>query len=130
MSGLDALTTPQQELIGALLEHRTIAAAARAVGVQRTNYYRWLDEDPLFRSEVQAARRRFAEEGLELLVGGMSKCVARILEALDSKDQNVRLRAGIEGCKLALELRRTVEVEDRIRELWERVDLLKLGAPR
>ena len=52
MSG--KLTKNQTRAVKALLEHRTIEAAAQAVGIADRTLYRWLD-DSVFRTALSAA---------------------------------------------------------------------------
>ncbi len=50
------LSLKQQKAVAALLETRTIAAAARAAQLSERTLYRWLNQDA-FRDEVKHARR-------------------------------------------------------------------------
>jgi transposase-like protein len=119
------LTAGQQELLVALVEERTVAAAARQAGVHRSSYYRWL-ELPAFRVEVGRIRRHQFEEALDLLNAGQAKAVARLLEALDSKDQGIRLRAATSVVQLGLDVTAGLDRERRISELEERAGLARV----
>ena len=115
----DSFTARQRSVLISLVAERTLVGAARVAGVGRSTIYRWL-ERPEFKAEVGRLRRRFFEEGLDLLNAGQAKAVGRLLEALDSTNQNIRLRAAQAVVELGLELRRGVELEARLEQLEEK----------
>jgi hypothetical protein len=120
----DGFTASQRAVLVALLDQRTVVGAAKVAGVARSTVYRWLDK-PEFKAEVGRLRRRFFEEGLDLINAGMAKAVGRLLEALDDTNRHVRLRAAQATVQLGLELRQGVEMEARLDELERQALLLE-----
>src|SRR5262245_41824055 len=61
-----ALEPKQEQLIFALLQHKTRVQAARAAGISRATMYRWF-ADPVFMAAYRAARRAVFDDGLAVL---------------------------------------------------------------
>jgi transposase-like protein len=121
------LSERQLAVLLALLDERTVAAAARKAGVGRSTVYQWLKEEPLFRQAVGQARAKLFEEALDLLNSGMAKAIEKLLETLDHGSATLRLKAASEIARLGMEMRSTHDIEAKLQELEERADRMLVG---
>lgn len=122
MSDADNNLTPKQvALVTALLEGKTLDAAAQAAGVAYTTARRWRRR-PEFVAALAEARRELISGALDVLSVGARAAAAELLSLLRDKTVSpmVRLRAA----EAVLDrLTRWIELEDleaRIRALEER----------
>ena len=119
------LSTKQQAVILALVEERTVAAAARKANVARSSIYIWM-KDEAFRHEVARVRDFHFVSALDLVNASMERAVEKLVEGLEHGSATLRLKAAAELCKLAMEIREKSEIEAKVRELEERARRLKL----
>ncbi len=89
----DELSLKQQKAVAALLETRTIAAAARAAQVSERTLYRWLNQDA-FRDEVKQARRAAVAQATARLQNLSSSAVETLEQMLNDSVQPTVARVG------------------------------------
>jgi hypothetical protein len=105
----------------ALATGQTLRAAAGAVGIgERTATRRWAD--PGFRRRVAQLRGELVGLALGKLADGMADAAAKLRQLLDAQSEAVRLGACRAMLELGVKLRESVELEERLRDLEERVD--------
>lgn len=126
-SGLSPL---QQDVVLALVDHRTVMAAAKAAGVSRSTVYNWLEKEPEFRRAVGQARAQVFEAGLDTINAAFEKAVRKLEDCLEHGSSSIRLKAAVAICRLGMELRRDYEREGQIKELEERAAHLLKARPR
>ena len=112
------LTRKQEEAIIALLTHRGVEEAARAVGVGTRTLYRWMKE-PEFEAEYRAAKRTaFGQSIARLphLSGAAVSTLGKIM--LDSTTPpSVRVRAADSILNHAAKVIEIENIEERVSEI-------------
>lgn len=76
----------QHQALAALLEQRSIAAAARKTGIGERTIRRWLREDLDFQDELREMRRQYLSHAATRLQASASGAVQTLLDLLASKD--------------------------------------------
>jgi transposase len=120
------LTDRQRRAIPAMLEGKTIEAAAQAAGVSKTTLYEWMKQKP-FRKRLEEARAEVFNEGLGVIKAGTSKAARKLIELLDSRNENTRRLTAHEILAFSLKITETQELERRLERLEE---LLEARTPR
>jgi AraC-like DNA-binding protein len=80
------LTPAQERAVVALLEARSIAAAARQAGIPERTLHRWLRHDTDFQDELRYLRQQALGHAAARLQQGASTAADRLFTLLDSKD--------------------------------------------
>ncbi len=120
----DQLSLKQQKAVAALLDSRTIAAAARAAQISERTLYRWLSQDA-FRDEVKHARRAAVAQATARLQNLSSSAVETLEQMLNDSVQPTVARVG--AVRTALQYAyRASEVDD----LADRLDALEKENPK
>jgi hypothetical protein len=118
----ERLSRKREEAISALLTHRTMAAAAEAVGVNPRTLNQWL-RDPDFDAAFREARRRAVDHAVSRLQRLCDRAVRTLARAMRGEDMNVAARAAKIVLDTAL---RGVQVDDLARRV-EELDALARG---
>ena len=116
--GARELTERQRRAIPPILESQTIEAAARAAGISKTTLYEWMKQDP-FRLELEASRAALFKEGMDALKGAAGKAARKLVELLDSRNENTRRLTAREVLALGMKIDETQRLEKRIEQLEE-----------
>ena len=116
-------TTTHQKLLVALAAGHTQPEAARIVGVTTRTIRRYV-ADPLFRAELEEAKRELVAGVCASMVDAATSAVGTLKELLASRDEWVKLKSA--NAILDMSLRyREAEQDSRIAALEERArDLL------
>ena len=112
------LTDRQLRAIPAILEGPTIEAAARAAGVAKVTLYEWLKQDP-FREKLEAARAELYRGAIDTLKGAAGKAARRLIELLDSRNENTRRLTAREVLALAMKIDDEQDLKRRVERLEE-----------
>lgn len=112
------MTERQRRAIPFILESQTIEAAARAAGISKTTLYEWMKQDP-FRVQLEAARADLFKEGMDTLKAAAGKAARRLVELLDSRNENTRRLTAREVLALSMKIDETQGLEKRIEQLEE-----------
>ena len=115
------LTPRQYKAIEALLEAPTITAAAQAAGVARVTLYEWLKQGP-FREALETARASLYRAGVDTLKGAAEKAAGRLIELLDSKNENTRRLTAHEILTLAIRIDENQTLEKRLTALEQALE--------
>ena len=116
------LRTKQTRAIKALLEYRTIAAAAEAASVSERTIYRWFDV-PAFRSALNKAEGQAIDAATRNLLT-LSKAAINVFYEImqdDTISPGVRLRAADRVMDHLVRLRELRDVEQRLAVLEAKV---------
>jgi len=120
MSDNGKLTNRQLRIIPYLLASASIEEACRRAKINKTTVYEWLRNET-FRLEIKRQREIVIERALDSLKSNIAKATQTLVKHLDSKRENISIRAAeriIEFVQKALEHE---ELEKRIEALEERL---------
>ena len=120
------LTPRQYKAIEALLEAPTITAAAQAAGVARVTLYAWLKLEP-FRNTLETARAAIYREGVDTLKGATGLAAGRLIELLDSRNENTRRLTAHEILTLAIRIDENQTLEKRLAALEQALEAARPG---
>ncbi len=112
----DGLTGRQQRAVLAILETQTMEAAAKAAGVARVTLYEW-EKLPAFKDALGEARTELYREGMGALKGATAKAVRRLVELLDSRNENTRRLTARDVLALGVRAVIDEDTERRIEQL-------------
>jgi hypothetical protein len=106
----------------ALAAGESVASAARKAGVTERTVHRWLEADP-FRREVAQARADMFGRALGSLAEGAASGALMLRQlCLKAKSESVKLGAARALLELGPRMRDSVEMEERVRALEERLE--------
>jgi len=121
------LTARQVKTIPAILEAPSMEAAARAAGVAKSTLYEWTRQEP-FRAALEAARGAIYRAGIDTLKGAAGKAAGRLIELLDSRNENTRRLTAREILALSIKIDEIQTYEKRIAALEEALEASQLAA--
>lgn len=119
----DGLRPRQRAGLLALVQHRTIAAAARATDIPDRTLRRWLRDDAAFRDALAAAESEALEAAERGLVGLATHAVGAVERALGDASTAVQLRAADMALNYLLRLREATVLEARLSALERKLGL-------
>jgi len=117
----------QLKAIAEILETGSMEEAARRSGVSKTTLYEWMKQEP-FRKRLEEARAEVFNEGLGIIKAGTSKAARKLIELLDSRNENTRRLTAQEILALSLKISETQEIERRLERLEELLEARTSGA--
>lgn len=122
MKGFETLSKKQVRAIEALISQPTIRAAAAAARTSETTLWRWLN-DPVFDQAYRQARSEILENTLTVLQARSTQAVETLVEVMEdgSALPSARVSAARTILEFSLKVRETVEIEERLRAIEERV---------
>ena len=120
------LKAKQLRAIMAIIEAGSMDGAARQAGVGKTALYEWMKQEP-FRKRLEEARTEVFNEGLGIIKAGTSRAARKLIELLDSRNENTRRLTAREILALSLKIKETQELEKRLERLEE---ILEARTPR
>jgi hypothetical protein len=123
-----ALTPVQVKMIAALLDDGNVQAAAQSAGVSRSTFYRWLDDCPAFKIELDRGRRALFSEALSRLAGATARAVDVLTEAMSGRNTAERGRAAGRVLDLALRIAEFEQLDARLAAL-EEASGVQVGGP-
>lgn len=118
------VTLRQRRAIASLVTDGAVTSAAKAAGVSRDTIYRWL-QDEHFRRELHTEELRVIEKFSHALASVTEQATMAIREALDDDNAWVRLRAASMVADGILRARETLELEQGVLDLEQRVKTLE-----
>jgi hypothetical protein len=124
----------RQAAVLALAAGESIAAAARKAGVTERTVQRWREDNAFCGEVVQARGEMFARALGCLAEGSASGALVLRQLALKAKSESVKLGAARALLELGPRMRESVEMEERVRALEERLaadaERAGVGGPR
>lgn len=112
------LTGKQLKAIAEILAVGTMEEAARHTGISKTTLYEWQKQE-LFRTRLEEARADVFNEGLNRIKGATEKAARKLIELLDSRNENTRRLTAREVLALGMKVDETQRLEKRIEQLEE-----------
>jgi len=110
------LSANKKRAIRALLEQKTVTAAAKVVGVSRKTIYEYL-QDPIFRAELQNAETALIDGAGVRLLAGQDKALTTLETLMDSEDPTNQRLAAVAWLNFALKWRELRNIEERLTAL-------------
>ena len=107
-------------LLLALAGGRTVRDAATVAGIGERTVYRRL-EDIYFRRRLHATRSELVGRAVGLLADASSEAVSTLKGLLSAQSESVRLGAARSILEIGNRLRESVELEQRLAELEQKV---------
>ena len=116
------LRTKQKRAIKALLEHRTVGAAAEVAGVAERTIYRWFDV-PAFRAALNKSEGDAIDQATRNLLTLSKAAINVFYEIMKDEDisPGIRLRAADRVMDHLIRLRELRDVEQRLAALEAKV---------
>ncbi len=99
----------------------TFRAAAESVGIGERTLRGWNDDDKEFQDRVKVLRAQMVAESLGRLSSTMSASADALKELVSHADPHVRYKAAKAILELSVKLKESVELEQRIAELEQRL---------
>ncbi len=118
----ERLKFKQTLAVDLLASGTTVSETARKVGRDPRTIYRWFD-DPVFMAELEDRRQELLDSMLDqrLLASRMS--TAKLMEAMESSNEGIALRAAIELSREGLRAYRTIDERKRIERLEDHLKI-------
>ena len=120
MSENGGLTDRQRRVIPHLLAAPSMEEACRRARINKTTVYEWLRDDT-FRQELKRQRDAVIERALESLKASIVKASETLVKHLDSKRENISIRAAESIIEFAQKALEHEELEKRIEALKSRL---------
>ena len=120
MSENGRLTDRQRRVIPHLLASPSTEEACRRAKINKTTVYEWL-RDETFRQELKRQRDAVIERALDSLKASIAKATETLVKHLDSKRENISIRAAEGIIEFAQKALGDEELEKRIEALEERL---------
>jgi len=120
MSENGRLTDRQRRVIPHLLASPSTEEACRRAKINKTTVYEWL-RDETFRQELKRQRDTVIERALDSLKASIAKATETLVKHLDSKRENISIRAAEGIIEFAQKALGDEELEKRIEALEERL---------
>lgn len=99
-----ALTARQLSVIPHLIATPSIEEACRRAKISKPTVYTWLKQEA-FQAELSHQRRQAYGDALEALKTGQKKAVEKLMKLVESKDENVALRASSKAIEFGIRLK-------------------------
>jgi len=114
-----SLTPRQSKAINLILEGQlSIESISSEIGINKSTIHRWLKRDN-FKEKLEQKRQEVFEEGLNSLKAAMDKAAKKLIELLNSKDENIRRLTAKEILNFSLKSFEIQNLEKRIEIIEE-----------
>ena len=120
MSDNERLTDRQLRVIPYLLTSPSTEEACRRAKINKTTLYEWL-KDETFHRELKRQRDAIIERALDSLKANIAKATKTLVKHLDSKRENISIRAAEDIIEFTQKAVEHEELEKRIEALEEQM---------
>jgi len=120
MNDNQRLTDRQLRVIPYLLTSPSIEEACRRARINKTTVYEWLRNET-FREELKRQRDAVIERALDSLKANIAKATKTLVKHLDSKRENISIRAAEDIIEFTQKAVEHEELEKRIEALEARL---------
>ncbi len=121
-NGKEKLTEKQVRIIPFLLGAPSMEEACKQAKISKVTVYGWLKEDT-FREELRKQRDEVVRRALEALQANVTKATKTLVKHLDSKHENISIRAAESIIAYTQKVLEHDELERRIEALEEKLSL-------
>jgi len=121
MNDSKALTARQTRVIPYLLDASSIEEGCKRARVSKVTVYAWLKHEN-FRQELKRQRDEMIERALNSLKANIAKATETLVKHLDSKRENISIRAAESIITFAQKAIEFENLEKRIGALEERIN--------
>ena len=112
-SNVETSLTPRQlKFLPYYLSCRSIEEACRKAHVSRPTVYGWLEEDA-FSEEVRKQKDLIYGRAIDSLSAGTEEAVTKLLKLVNSRNENIALRAAQSILALAIKAKETEDTESQ-----------------
>ncbi len=87
------------------------------MGLNKTSYYKWLNNNPVFVEELKRQQHLLSAEALSRLEKNIGKAVDVLVALLKSKNETVRRYAANDILNHFLKVQEFVDLEERLQRL-------------
>jgi len=124
----NALTPRQLNFVPYLLSCRSIEEACRKAHVSKPTVYGWFEEEG-FSVEVQKQKDLIYGRAIDSLTAGVDNAVEKLMKLVNSRNENIALRAAQSIITLAIKSKETEDSESqRAEEHKSKIKLFSLEA--
>jgi len=116
----DIGTSPDDKLAILVASGLSVRDASKQAGVSERTAFRRCNS-PQFRERVSALRSEMIERACGALSGSMGEAAKTLRGLMLSEDEAIRLRASCKVIEMALRIRETVTLEERVSSLENRL---------
>ena len=106
----------QKRAIAYLVAAKDIESGCRAAGISTTTYYDWI-KNPVFADAIDTQRNYLITEAMQRLRQGIGAAVDKLLALVNSENEEVARKASTSIVEIALKMRESEEIEDRIESI-------------
>ena len=103
----------QKRAIAFLVAAKDIESGCRAAGISTTTYYDWI-KNPDFADAIETQRSYIITEAMQRLRHGIGTAVDKLIALVNSDNEEVARKASTSIVEIALKMRESEEIEDRI----------------
>ena len=108
----DTLTDKQVRVIPFLLEAPTIEDGCKRARVAKATFYGWLKQEA-FKKELDRQKNLLYDRAIESLTAGTDKAVEKLMKLVNSRNENIALRAAQSIITLAIKSKETEASESQ-----------------
>ena len=119
----ERLKVKQTLAVDLLASGMTVSETARKVGVDRRTIYRWY-EDPVFMAELEDRRQELLDSMLDLHLLAGRMATAKLMEAMESRNEGIAYRAAVELSRGSLRAYHTIDGRRRTERLEDHMKII------
>ena len=119
----ERLKFKQTLAVDLLVSGMTVSETARKVGVDPRTIYRWY-YDPVFMAELEDRRQELLDSMLDQRLLASRRATAKLVEAMESPNEGIALRAAVELSREGLRAYRTIDERKRIERLEDHMKII------
>lgn len=106
----------QQRAIAFLIAAKDIESGCRAAGISTTAYYDWM-KNPVFAEAIDIQRNTLITDAMQRLRQGIGAAVDKLIALVNSDNEEVARKASTSIVEMALKMRESEDIEDRIESI-------------
>ena len=106
----------QKRAIAFLVAAKDIESGCRAAGISTTTYYDWM-KNPVLAEAIDIQRNTLITDAMQRLRQGIGAAVDKLIALVKSENEEVARKASTSIVEIALKMRESEEIEDRIESI-------------
>ena len=100
-----------------ILGAKSLEEGCRQAKITSTTFRSWLNDYPEFKQALEDGRNQLVADAMTRLRQGIGKAVDKLLILIDSESEEIARKAATSVIEMALKLRESEEVEQRIESI-------------